>query len=96
MGSGQASEREKHSHVGLSMEPKHEYLQEITRRNFLKATGQFSLGAIALAGHAGLGTQSDRGCGGESAGAKEAALEPKVKRVIYLHMSGGPPHSRSV
>ncbi len=31
------------------MNPEFERLQQITRRNFLKTTGQFSLGAIALA-----------------------------------------------
>jgi hypothetical protein len=67
-------------------------LQQITRRNFLKTTGQFSLGAIALA----------RLLGSESKGAVQSTVnplaprkppyDPKVKRVIYLHMSGGPPH----
>jgi hypothetical protein len=68
-----------------------ESLKQITRRNFLKATGQFSLGAIALAA-----------LSGRSATATNPALNPllprtpplpaKIKRVIYLHMSGGPPH----
>ena len=31
------------------MEPQFDHLQQITRRNFLKSAGQFSLGAIALA-----------------------------------------------
>src|ERR1043166_889313 len=75
------------------MEPRLEHLQQITRRSFLKATGQFSLGAIALAGILG---------GHRKAAAAAAVVNPlaprkphyapKVKRVIYLHMSGGPPH----
>ena len=66
-------------------------LHNQTRRHFLKRTGQLSLGAIALQVLS-------------SAGAKAVAGEPnpfavrpphypaKVKRVIYLHMSGAPPH----
>ena len=62
-----------------------------TRRAFLSSVGQFSLGAIAL--HA---MQTD------ALGASTAADNPlaprkphfraKAKRVIYLHMSGGPPN----
>jgi hypothetical protein len=61
-----------------------------TRRTFLSSVGQFSLGAIAL--HA---MQAD------AFGAPAATANPlvprkphfkaKAKRVIYLHMSGGPP-----
>jgi hypothetical protein len=72
------------------MHPQLEQLQQITRRSFLKSTGQFSLGAIALAsmfGHkAGAATLAN------PTAAKKPHFEPKVKRVIYLHMSGGPPH----
>src|SRR5437868_5802474 len=74
------------------MNPQLENIGNITRRHFLQAGG-FSLGSIALSSLLG-----------QSAGA--AAMEPavnpltprmphypaKVKRVIYLHMSGGPPH----
>ncbi|HWW03195.1 MAG TPA: DUF1501 domain-containing protein [Candidatus Acidoferrum sp.] len=74
------------------MEPKLEELQQLTRRSFLESAGRFSLGAIALASLWG---------GGQSAGAspvvnplapRKPHFQPKVKRVIYLHMSGGPPH----
>src|SRR5205823_1152459 len=68
------------------------HLQHLTRRHFLRTTGQFSLGAIAL----------DALLGGQAHAAAGAAVNPfaprqphfpaKVKRVIYLHMSGGPPH----
>jgi hypothetical protein len=73
------------------MEPQLEFLQQVTRRNFLRRAGQFSLGAIALAA-----------LGGSTASAVTAAVNPlaprqphfapKAKRIIYLHMSGGPPH----
>ncbi len=66
-------------------------LQAQTRRHFLRKAGQFSLGAIAM--DALLGN---------SAAAPAAEVNPlaphkphypaKVKRVVYLHMSGGPPH----
>ncbi|MEO6787073.1 MAG: DUF1501 domain-containing protein, partial [Chthoniobacteraceae bacterium] len=73
------------------MNPHLDLLQAQTRRHFLRRTGQFSLGAIAM--NALLGS---------SASALTAAVNPlaphkpqfpaKVKRVVYLHMSGGPPH----
>lgn len=72
------------------MDPKHEFLQQVTRRSFLHDAGKFCLGAIAFASM------------GEAGAAGAAALNPlaphnphyapKAKRVIYLHMSGGPPH----
>lgn len=52
-----------------------------TRRSFLRTTGQFSLGSIALGA-----------MGGESRANKPPHHPPKAKRVIYLHMSGGPPN----
>ncbi|MEY3607307.1 MAG: hypothetical protein RLZZ447_95, partial [Verrucomicrobiota bacterium] len=63
-----------------------EQIRHQTRRQFLRTSGQFSLGAIAL----------------QALGAAPSPVNPlaprpshyaaKVKRVIYLHMSGGPPH----
>ena len=68
----------------------HDRLQHSTRRQFLNSAGQFSLGAIAM--------QAMQ----EKASASSAEVNPlapkrpqyaaKAKRVIYLHMSGGPPH----
>jgi uncharacterized protein (DUF1501 family) len=73
------------------MEPDYEQLQQITRRNFLKLTGQFSLGAIALANM--LREAQGRESNVINPLASHPAPNPaKVKRVIYLHMSGGPPH----
>ena len=62
-----------------------------TRRTFLSSVGQFSLGAIAL--HA---MQADA-FGAPSANDNPLAprkphFKAKAKRVIYLHMSGGPPN----
>jgi hypothetical protein len=73
------------------MEPKHEYLQQITRRNFLRTAGQFSLGAIALTAM-GWDRKIAAATVTNPLAPKRPHFEPKVKRVIYLHMSGGPPH----
>ncbi len=74
------------------MSPDLAQLQQVTRRNFLKSAGQFCLGSIAfgamLAGNA------------QAAGARlinplaprSPQFVPRAKRVLYLHMSGGPPH----
>ncbi|MGB0582045.1 MAG: DUF1501 domain-containing protein [Limisphaerales bacterium] len=66
----------------------YEQLQFQTRRHFLKGAGQFSLGAMAL------GSMLNEG--------KADSINPlaprhppqfgKAKNVIYLHMSGAPPH----
>lgn len=70
-----------------------EKLQHQTRRQFLRRAGQFSLGAIALEallprGMASVGAISAT----DPMVSRPPHFAPKVKRVIYLHMSGGPPH----
>ncbi len=72
------------------MDPTLEFLQQVTRRSFLKNAGQFCLGAIAFAGM----SQSMAGAAGalNPLAARNPHYAPKAKRVIYLHMSGGPPH----
>ncbi len=72
----------------------HDQLQFQTRRHFLSNAGQFSLGAIALKALTGSSAQAASG-----PSATENPLAPrkppqkaKAKRVIYLHMSGGPPN----
>src|SRR3954464_5342316 len=73
------------------MEPKLEQIQQITRRSFLKSAGQLSLGAMALAQMVGRDA-SGAGQIVNPLAVKKPHFEPKVKRVIYLHMSGAPPH----
>jgi hypothetical protein len=73
------------------MNPQLDFLHAQTRRHFLQRAGQFSLGSIAL--NALLGT----GASGITAEVNPLAprkphYPAKVKRVVYLHMSGGPPH----
>jgi hypothetical protein len=67
-----------------------ERLQQITRRQFLKAGGQLSLGAIALqtlSGNANALTTA-----ANPLAPRQPHFRPKAKRIIYLHMSGAPPH----
>ncbi|MGZ8901742.1 MAG: DUF1501 domain-containing protein, partial [Limisphaerales bacterium] len=68
------------------MNPNLARLQHITRRQFLKNSGQFSLGAIAMQA---LGANNSAG---EPLAARQPHFRPKAKRIIYLHMSGAPPH----
>ena len=64
-------------------------LQLTTRRQFLSSAGQFSLGAIAL--HA-LQADAAPVKTANPLAPKRPPLPAKAKRVIYLHMSGGPPN----
>ena len=73
------------------MNPQLHQLQNQTRRHFLRGAGQFSIGAIAL--EALLGSKASAVTPVLNPFAPRPAPAPaKVKRVIYLHMSGGPPH----
>ena len=63
-------------------------LQHTTRRQFLHSAGQFSLGAIALdalLGNADAATPNPMA-------SRKPHFPAKAKRVVYLHMSGAPPH----
>jgi hypothetical protein len=71
------------------MNPRFDHLQNLTRRHFLRDAGQFSLGAIALQA---LAQGSPPAASDNPLAARPAPGPAKVKRVIYLHMSGGPPH----
>ena len=72
------------------MDPQFEKLQQITRRNFLRSTAQFCLGAIAFASMQGASSAAGRTV--NPLAPRNPHSTPKAKRVIYLHMSGGPPH----
>ncbi len=71
------------------MNPRFDQLQQLTRRHFLRDAGQFSLGAIALQA---LAQGKAEATADNPLAARPAPGPAKVKRVIYLHMSGGPPH----
>ena len=64
-------------------------LQHTTRRQFLHSAGQFSLGAIAL--DALLGNNAEAATPNPMA-PRKPHFPAKAKRVVYLHMSGAPPH----
>src|SRR5688572_4774758 len=66
-------------------------LQHVTRRSFLKTAGQFSLGAIALGDLLGRAVRANSAPVNPLA-PRSSHFSPKVKNIIYLHMSGGPPH----
>jgi hypothetical protein len=77
------------------MTPQLDNLQHLTRRHFLRQAGSFSLGSIALGsllGHEARGGQGPIAPAINPLTARAPHFPAKVKRVIYLHMSGGPPH----
>jgi hypothetical protein len=74
------------------MNPSLASLQHKTRRQFLRTTGQFSLGAIALNALLGPKAGAAMQAGADPLAARPPQFRPRAKRVIYLHMSGGPPH----
>jgi hypothetical protein len=73
------------------MNPELDLLQAQTRRHFLHKAGQFSLGAIAMNSLLGTGIAAPSAEVNPLA-PRKPHFPAKVKRVVYLHMSGGPPH----
>jgi len=61
-----------------------------TRRQFLGSAGTFSLGAIAL--NSLLESNASGATATNPMSPRTSHYKPKAKRVIYLHMSGGPPN----
>ena len=77
------------------MHPQFDLLQTQTRRAFLRSSGQFSLGAIAAQALLCQDAQAHPAVVhpfAPHAPHFEPHFQPKAKRVVYLHMSGGPPH----
>lgn len=72
------------------MHPRLANLQHITRRHFLQE-GQTGLGAVALACLLGENGRSAPQADNPLA-PRQPHFRPKARRVIYLHMSGAPPH----
>src|SRR5437588_6779712 len=72
------------------MEPKLEFLQQVTRRSFLHSAGKFCLGSIAFAALQQSGLAATKAL--NPLAPRNPHFAPKTKRVIFLHMSGGPPH----
>ena len=67
-------------------------LEHQTRRTFLRSAGKFSLGAIAMETLLGTKAAAEPTDPSRPLAPRAPHFEPKAKRVIYLHMSGAPPH----
>jgi len=66
-------------------------LQHLTRRHFLGCSG-IGLGAAALGSLMGERGIAEPGEAVNPLAPKAAHFEPRAKRVIYLHLTGSPPH----
>jgi hypothetical protein len=73
------------------MHPNLERLQNTTRRHFLKGCG-LGLGSIALASLFERDAVGDVREVANPMAPRSPHFAPKAKRLIYLHMSGAPPH----
>ncbi len=74
------------------MRPDLEDLQQVTRRSFLKSAGHFCLGSIAFAELLSGKAQAAGSRLVNPLAPRNPHYLPRAKRVLYLHMSGGPPH----
>lgn len=72
------------------MHPRHQLLENQTRRHFLK-TGSLGLGAAALASISGGASAAPAGGIVNPLAIKEPHFAPRAKRVIYVHLTGSPP-----
>ena len=75
----------------IQLQIQRETLQRQTRRNFLQNSAHLSLGAIALQNLLGSEAQAVP-LPGNPLSPRKPHFAPKAKRIIYLHMSGGPPN----
>ncbi len=73
------------------MNPLLQNIQHLTRRHFLNNAGQISLGALAMESFLRRDAVAAPGATDPLA-PRKPHYGAKVKRVVYLHMSGGPPH----
>ena len=73
------------------MHPRLESLQLQTRRQFLKNC-QVGLGSLALSSLLAEGAAADAGAAVNPLAPKKPPFAPKARRVIYLHLTGSPPH----
>jgi hypothetical protein len=73
------------------MHPRLEALQQVTRRHFLQQS-QAGLGAIALASLLGRDLPAATSPPADPLAPRPPHFPAKAKRVIYLHLTGSPPH----
>ncbi|MEM7233157.1 MAG: DUF1501 domain-containing protein [Planctomycetota bacterium] len=71
-------------------------LQDITRRYFLESSlrgaGSLGLGSLALAGLMSGSSKPVLGAPADPLSARQPHFPARAKRVIYLHLTGSPPH----
>lgn len=68
-----------------------QHIQQLTRRFFLKQTSA-GIGTAAMASLLGVGSASANESAPNPLAPKQPHFVPKAKRLIYLHMTGSPPH----
>src|SRR5947209_2670924 len=73
------------------MHPRLASLQHLTRRTFLRSSA-LGLGGLALSSLQADGRDQPGRSPSDPLAPHPPHFAPKAKRVIYLHMSGGPPH----
>ncbi|MFO0897213.1 MAG: DUF1501 domain-containing protein [Pirellulales bacterium] len=73
------------------MHPQLERLQHLTRRHFLQQT-QAGIGGMALASLLGRDLRAAPSASVDPLAPHAPHFAPKAKRVIYLHLTGSPPH----
>ena len=73
------------------MNPKLERLQHLTRRHFLKESSA-GIGAAAFASLMAKDSPASAAAATNPLAPKKPHFEAKAKRVIYLHLTGSPPH----
>jgi hypothetical protein len=66
-------------------------LAHVTRRHFLR-NGAFGMGALALADLLGTAARADLPTADEPLAPRKPHFPAKAKNVIFLHLSGAPPH----
>lgn len=74
--------------MSLTKETEHAYLGHVTRRHFLKSAGA-GLGAMAFASLGAAGA-TDPTSSPDPLAPRKPHFAPRAKRVIFLHMAGGP------
>ncbi|MDB5348845.1 MAG: hypothetical protein JWN86_92 [Planctomycetota bacterium] len=73
------------------MDPRIERVQDMTRRHFFRES-QAGLGAMALASLLAKDAPADAGKVVDPLAPRLSHFAPKAKRIIYLHLTGSPPH----
>jgi hypothetical protein len=73
------------------MHPRLERLRHMTRRHFFRESG-VGLGAIALSTLLAKDAPADVGRAEDPLAPRKPHFAPKATRVIYLHLTGSPPH----